>query len=243
MATTRSRLQLTKDLGRWSGVESPADIETTVGDIVESIEDLVAYVDQAWLDIQNSQGHRWRWMRHRSLDTIVLTPSTATLAMSAIDATCRQVLPLIRHDTYSKRYILLKHPTTGAVSECEYVPYNFWRGWYDRGTRAEQRPARYTRLPDETLQFDPTPDVAYTLQFDWVHDPVEFSADADEPDMPAHFHMLIVWWAIVFLMGFDERSGRYQTADRQYKKMINRLHLEQLVDDNVNEYLSTATLY
>lgn len=238
-----TRLVLTQRLGRWSGTKAPSEITSTTSPDDDHVADLVAFVDQAWEDIQTAQGDRWLWMRERSIDTVALSASTATLALSAIDSTCRAVIPFYAADTYPERYVLLKHPTSEAIHKCSYVPYDDWRGWYDRGTRTEGRPVRYTVRPDGTLEFDPTPDVAYTINCDWVHEPVVFSADANTPDMPNHFHMLIVWWAMVYLMGYDENSQHYQIADRQLQKMYNRLCVEQIARGTVDEFLSTTDVY
>jgi hypothetical protein len=239
------RLALTKALGRWSGTVHPDEIDSTTAPTIEAgyVKDLVAYVDQAWLDIQLSKGSRWLWMRHRIDYTKALTASVRTLAMSAIDATCERVIPFLIHDTYPVLYILLKHPTNDTIHRCNFVPYSIFRGYYDRGDRPENRPTRYTVRPDGTLEFDPTPDVAYTVSLDWKHQPTEFSADGSTPDMPSKFHQLIVWWAIIHLMDIEEKGGRYQAADRQYARLNNRLCIEQLPPDDHGEFLSTAEVY
>ena len=238
-----TRLVLTQRLGSWSGTKPQSEITSTTSPDTDHVADLVNYVDQAWLDIQMRQNNRWLWMRERLEDTVALSASTRTLAMASIDATCRTVIPFLAGDTDPLRYVLLKHPTTAAVHRCSYEPYQGWRGFRDRGTRPEGGPVRFTIRPDGTLEFDPTPDVAYTLNCDWVHEPVVFTADADEPDMPAHFHMLIVWWAIVYLMGYDENTTRYQIAERHLKAMLNRLSIEQLAEDTISEYLSSNEPY
>ena len=238
-----TRLELTKRLGQWSGTLAKSKITDTVTPDTDQVADLVAFVDQAWLDIQMSQNTRWRWMRNRLEDTAALTASTRTLALSVIDSTARAIAPFTQFGTYPCRYILLTHPTTAAVSKCEYVPYHYFRGYWDRGTRPEGRPGRFTQRDDGSLEFDPTPDAAYTINCDWIQNPVEFSANASEPDMPIHFHMLIVWWAMVYLMGYDENNPRYSTADRQLAKMLNRLHIEQLVEDASAEYLTSNDVY
>lgn len=243
MSSALSRLELTQALGRWSGTELPSDITSTTSPDTDHVGDLVAMVDQAWQDIQLERHTRWMWMRDRSVNTVALTASTRTLAMSAIGSTCWTVIPFIAHDTRPLRHILLKHPTTDAIHRCEYVPYEYFRGYRDKGTRPENRPTRFTIRNDGTLEFDPTPDVAYKIDCDWVKVPEEMTADNSEPDMPNHFHMLIVWWAMVHLMDFDENNYRYQLADRQYKRMFNRLCIEQIAESNHDEYLSTNEVY
>jgi len=237
-----TRLQLVKALGRWAGQIEPEEITTTVAQ-TGHIGNLVEYISQAWLDIQLAQHTRWLWMRNRSVNTVALTPSTRTLAASAIHADCRVVKPFLLRDISPDRYILLKHPTSSAIARCGYVPYTHWRGEYDRGTRPEQLPVRFTIRPDGTLEFDPTPDVAYTLDCDYLKVPTELTLDASTPNMPTHFHMLVMWWAIVHLMDYDRDGGRGQGADRQYQKMYNRLLIEQLEEDMHDEYLTTSEPY
>jgi len=126
-----------------------------------------------------------------------------------------------------------------AIARCSYVPYTVWRGYYDRGTRPEGRPARFTIRPDGSMEFDPTPDAAYKIDCDYIKELTELTVNASSPNMPAHFHMLVVWWAAVHLFDYDEKGSRYQTADRQYKKMLNRLNIEQLEEDSHAEYLTS----
>jgi hypothetical protein len=244
MSTSITRLNLTKKLAQWSGKLSPAKVTSTVTPDTAQVADLVEWVSQAWIDIQISQNNRWNWMR-KSLDddSVALTIGTRTLAMATIDATARTVLPFIAHDIVPLRYILLKNPTTESVHRCEFKVYDFFRGYRDRGARPTSKPTRFTILKDGTLEFDPTPDVAYTLNLDWVQVPNELIADATTPDMPAHFHMLIVWYAMIHLMDYDESGGRYKRADRQYKKMLNRMSIEQLPEDVHDDYLSTSEVY
>ncbi len=244
MSASITRLNLTKRLGQWSGNRKPSEITSTTSPDTSHVATLVAFVDQAWLDIQLSQLNRWDWMYNRlDDDSVALTISNRLLTMAAIDATARVVVPFKAHDVVPLRYILLKHPTTDAVHRVEYVPYEVFRGYRDRGARPENRPTRYTIRKNGDLEFDPTPDVAYTINCDWLQVPNELAADGDSPDMPNHFHMLVVWWALVHLMDMDENGGRYRTADRQYQKMLNRLHIEQLHEDMHDEYLSTGEVY
>ena len=244
MATALTRLELTKRLGRWSGQVLPSKITSTETPPTDHISDLVAFIDQAWLDIQLAQNNKWRWMSNRlDDDSVALTISNRILTMADIDATARTVVPFKAHDVTPLRYVLLKHPTTESIHRCEFTPYEFFRGYRDRGDRPTQRPTRFTIRKNGDLEFDPIPDVAYTIDCDWIQEPTELALDADTPDMPNHFHMLVMWWAIVHLMDFDENGGRYQAADRQHKKMMNRLLIEQLAEDLFDEYMSTGEVY
>lgn len=245
MATAKTRLQLVQALGLWSGQKDPAEITATTGTLEEHTANLVAFVDQAWLDIQNSQHKRWLWMRRRTVNTVALTPTNRLLEMADVAEDCHTLLPfIIRDEAGPIRYITLRDPVdTTRLQRCLYVPYTSWRGWYDKGERPEQMPVRFTLLPDGTAEFDPTPDAAYTIDADYVIVPTELADDDNEPEMPAHFHILIVWWAIVHLMGFDEKNNRYEVANRHYRQLINQLNIEQLVEDSHHEFLSTTEIY
>ena len=243
MATALTRLALAKHLAGWSGTMLPADVTDTETPVTEQEDNIVRFIDQSWLDIQLAHHLSWGWMLNQSTDTVALTPSTRTLAMSAFGVTANTIRPFIAHDTEPLRYIALTHPTDGSVSQCVFHNYEYFRGFRDRGTRPVQRPTRFTILRDGTLEFDATPDLAYTVNLDWVQFPKSFALDADTPDMPNHFHMLVVWWAMIHQMDFDENGGRYQTSDRQYKKMYNRLLIEQLSEDLHDEFLSTNEVY
>lgn len=241
MSTALTRLVLTKKLGQWSGQLLPSKITDTVTPDDDQVADMVEYIDQAWLDIQLSQSN-WAWMINRSVDAVALSADNRVLTMATIDATARAVVPFIDRDFSPERYLLLKHPTTATVHRAVFVDYEVFRGYLDRGSRPTQRATRYTIRKNGDLEFDPIPDVAYTLNCDWIHVPVEMATDSATPDMPNHFHRLVVWWALMHNMDVD-LSKRYKTAERQYKRMLNRLNIEQLPASSHSDYLSTAEPY
>jgi len=244
MSAAITRLNLVKKLASWSGNMLPTEITSTTAPDTNRVQNLVNFVDQAWIDIQLAQNTRWNWMRERQDDdTVVLTASNRILTMATIDATCRTIVPFIAHDISPLRYILLKHPTTDAVHKVEFMLIEGFRGYRDRGERPEGKPTRFTIRRNGDLEFDPTPDLAYKINCDWIHVPTELLLDADSPDMPNHFHMLVVWYAMAHLMDFDEKDKRYLRADRMCKRMLNRLNIEQLHEDFHDEYLISGEVY
>lgn len=93
-------------------------------------------------------------------------------------------------------------------------PYNVDKG----------HPSVITVLEDDsrTLRVYPVPDGAYTVYGRFWYTSGEFSADADTPDLPDDFHMMLVWKG-VWAMG--EHMGKEQ-AIRMGSQNYNKYHID-----------------
>lgn len=67
---------------------------------------------------------------------------------------------------------------------------------YQRGSEVHGYPGFISEDPHHTLHIAPTPDVQYRIRSDYYTSPQELALDADEPEMPQEWHMLIVYHAM-----------------------------------------------
>lgn len=99
----------------------------------------------------------------------------------------------------------------------------FVAGEHDAGT------VRFWSIdPSGQLRVGPTPDSAHMVRADYIKDVVDMTANTDEPMLPARFHPLIVWRALLEYGGYDAASEVYQRADRNYASSLPALLQAQL---------------
>jgi hypothetical protein len=60
--------------------------------------------------------------------------------------------------------------------------------------------------------------------------PTEFSAATDAPPdvFPTRFHMAIVYRAMMSYGGYESAPEVYQRGEFEFKRLMNRLHIDQL---------------
>lgn len=90
------------------------------------------------------------------------------------------------------------------------------------------RPVVVSVKPNKDLAFGPSPDRAYFIGAEYYQKPTEFSADGDEPALPDRFHMMIVYRAMMFYGGFEAAPEVYQRGEFEFKRLMDRLTLDQL---------------
>jgi hypothetical protein len=101
-----------------------------------------------------------------------------------------------------------------------------WSMIYGRGAQTLTRPTEVCARQRQALR-RPLPDKAYTLAASYWQGAADLIADADEPDLPEHFHDLIVWKAIMKISGKDGAFADRLVAQGEYSTMYRQLVAEQ----------------
>lgn len=221
-----TRLELVQFVARKLGTEDPDEITSTTSPATDYISDLVEAVDVAWEEIQIMHEGAWHWRREQqTVDTVA---ATREYAFTTIDADCVGIIPF-QHRSRGTPYLLID------TFEVEFVPYQNWRGWMDRGTRSSGRPQYFTIRHDggTKIEFDPTPDQVYTVKLDILHDVQDLVADGTIPLMPPRFHRVISYLAASYMAEYDN-SVRYKLINRAYKRWLNDLREDQLPKQRFN---------
>ncbi len=202
-------LQLTQAVKRESGLgdsTSVASITTAVGDDKR----MFAWVNWAARDITLAR-EDWRWRR-----------GAATLASTTAQDNDSSDFLLNDFASWKKASGFYKPSayrlTDGAATERElmWLDYDQFRKQFIMGTPATGSVQYWSVSPTEGFLIGPTPDAAHFLRADYVKDYTDLVADADVPAIPARFHMLIVWRALMEYGGFDAASEVYQRAQNNY---------------------------
>jgi len=212
-------LTLCQETARDSGIVAGLPSLTTVAGATGRIAQLVGWVRDAWIDIQNER-EDWLWMQRRftaSLTASSSTYSAASLGLSRVG----------RWDTGrpSFRPMWIYDPATGQSDENDipFIPYDSWMKTYERGAHDESRPTCWSISPQNELLFGPVPDKAYTIRGGYTLAAQELTADSDEPEMPSQYHRVIIAEAIALVSRSDEVIETLTTYKGQYDRLRSAL--------------------
>lgn len=212
-------LKLVQEAARDAGAIAGLPSLTSVSGVSGRAAQLVGWVRDAWIDIQN-QRQDWLWMKRRF--TADLISGTNTYTAASLNLT--RVADWDR-GTWRYNRMMLYDPATGKSDEgpLTYIGYDVWLDRWDRGVHDQNRPSEWTVSPLNELLFGPTPDKTYTIRGGYRVTPQELVLDSDIPEMPEQFHRLIVVEAIALMDISDEVNEQAAAYRGQYSSMHNAL--------------------
>lgn len=220
-------LQLAKRFREKCGAAGtgPATCQGQSGELLR----LVNWINEAWLHVQEAH-QDWEWMR--TTVSFVTTAQKATyVASAAAGETGVTDLGNWKRDSFRSYITALGFPTEIRLT---YLPYSAWRNWYQLGNLRTtfSRPVQHVTIcPDKSLGLGMIPDSgAYTVVGEYYRTPSDLAADADIPAMPARFHMLIVYKAMMLYAAYEAAPEVYEEGAREYNKMFVKLEFDQQPD-------------
>lgn len=112
----------------------------------------------------------------------------------------------------------------------DYMPWPQFRDHYVFGSsRATQsRPVTWSIDPANKIALGHTPDQVYKVVFEYEKVPVTLSLDSDTPTMPARFHSLVAYRALLAYGVFVASPELIDRAERKTKEMQPLLFADQL---------------
>jgi len=162
--------------------------------------DLVRWAIEAYNDIQREKDSRWKWLRgdwtlDTTADDSIYAPTDCTDV--ADDSAISRFLAWDLDDE-SRPFIYLTSDTVSTERELPIADHwNDFRSLYVKATHTAAAPSQMAVDHADNLHFGPTPDAVYTVTGNYWKSIQRLAADADEPEMPANFHMLIVYRALL----------------------------------------------
>jgi hypothetical protein len=195
----------------------------------------VDWVLHAWEQVQQIHPRDWTFLQGEWSSTLNATNDTyapVTLGIASrfgswkgdrLNPRGRLIRPVTIYD-----------PAKGVADEgpLTELSYENFRERYDRGSQSPSRPVHYAIAPDQTLRFGPVPDMDFTVRGEYLKAPQILADNADEPDMPAQFHDIIVDQAIIIMDEADESPAGLASAIRGFSYKLagmRNLLLPQLV--------------
>jgi hypothetical protein len=216
-------LQLCKATARESGSIASLPSFTTVASASGRIEKLVAWVSDAWVQIQNERTD-WLFRQAEFTHALVIGQKQYTGADLALTD-----LAAFLPDTGCRRIMSLYDPAIGAADEgyIQQVSYDEWRGCYNFGAQTNNRPVQWATAPDGRLCVGPAPDKAYVLRGRYRKAAQVLAADADVPIIPADFHGAIVGQALRNMIDSDEAYESLVPKAQKYEALRYPLVIAQ----------------
>ena len=169
---------------------------------------IVKWVQQAW---ERIQGYPWRTLYNEMAFTTTAGKRVYSLATD-----------LLHTDVREFDESIAKIGDGSNLYELGWLDYHVeFRPKYFLSTPTSQRPryVTYTRH-DNTLQFESTPDAAYTVTLPYYMTAERLAANTDIPTLPEEMHWMIIWRAVMFYAAYDNAPGLYSTAEVNYREML-----------------------
>ncbi len=217
-------LQLCQAVARDSGTVAGVPNITTIAGASGRVLQVVGWVRDAWIDIQNER-YDWRWMVKSfalplTIDQLVYTASG--LGITDFGAW----LPDVPADGVY-RMTIYESGEQDQEGEIRQIPYPEWRGRYLRGSHDHNRPTEWAISPQNEICLGNKPDKAYILTGEYRRSAQELAIDADIPEMPPQFHRLIVGEALRLMSRSDEAFQTLIPQAQQYERLRAPLVIDQ----------------
>jgi hypothetical protein len=218
-------LELCQRTAQSSGTVSGNQPLTVTGQ-VGRLGRIVGWVQDAYTEIQNLHG-AWLWMKAEFEEPL-------TIGQRSYEGSD---FGLTRVDHFllmegGKRLISIYDSAIGVSDEGFLSPMDwpaFYSGFLVGGNRSQTgKPSHVAISPDGKLWLFPTPDKAYELHGFYRKTPQELTADADVPEMPARFHDLIKWQALIYLGEYDESATQLPLWMNNRMRVLSQLERNQL---------------
>lgn len=125
------------------------------------------------------------------------------------------------------------YETTEGVTDESRLRYREYRDFHYKlepyTTSTASRPTTYTITPEREIQLYPWPDsTGYTVVGQCWTSPEILSSNADTPNIPAEYHMAIVWRAVMLYADYEEASDLRVVAEINFKEYLNQLEKRYL---------------
>ena len=182
---------------------------------------ILAWVQQAWIDVQTSK-EDWLFLREPfEFNTVAqqweYTPANAGLTNFGN----------WKRDSFRASSVNNLYRDEQLMNYMDWTTYrNLYRYANMRNTLA--RPVVVSITPNKDLAFGSTPDQIYTINGEYYTQPVSLSADTDIPGIPARFHMIIVYRAMMYYAGYESAPEVLSRGDFEYRRLYSRMEIDQL---------------
>lgn len=213
-------LELCKRVRQEAGV-SGSGPATVVGQVGE-MKRIVDWVNSAWEDVQLARPD-WYWMRASFNFTTTLNDEQYSSTDVGIAT---------RFSMWDINSFRIYDTTVGVNDQIElpFIRYTDYRDVYMTGPQVTSRPYEFTIAPNLDLLLGPKPNGTFRIDGDYYKSPQTLSADADIPELPSQFHMIIVYRALMLYARYEAAAEIYGDAEMNYRRLMRRLELNQMPD-------------
>jgi hypothetical protein len=211
-------LQLCQNLRSEAGISGTiSSTQNQVGELAR----VVTWIRRAYRDIQNLYPN-WNFLRTDfTFPTIASADTYLPTAVNIAD-----------HGAWKVDSLRCYLTSVGSTDEqwLDYVPWEDFRDTYKFGANRSitGRPIKVSVKPDQSLVFYPTPDDVYTIVGERFKSAQELNENADIPLIPAQYHDIIMWRALIFYGEFESAQEHLSTGEAEYKRLLRSLEAREL---------------
>ncbi len=225
-------LELVRRLRQECGISGTASTPSAVTGQTGEMQRLVDWIASAWREIQNKY-QDWRWMRRSFTGTT--TSAQSEYAYTAFTdttdvATISRFGKWLHTDAYGCPLFAIYPTSLGVANQIwlYYRPWDEFRQIYRFGPQVSGPPVCFSITPSDKIALGPAPDATgYTVTGDYQMSAQELAADANTPEMPTRFHMLIVYEAMKKYAGYESAPEVMGTATMEADKLWSPLESDQ----------------
>lgn len=207
---------------------------TTVIGQAGELQRLVQWAAAAYDEIQEKH-FNWRWLRSSwTVNTVLNDDSyapadcTDVLAAAAITR-FRNWWPF---DEEGAPNVQIYKQSEGVATErrMSFMSLPSYRYQYRLGSPAGGLPSFYAIDPKNNLLLGPKPDGVYVVSGEYQKSGQTLALDADVPEMPDRFHLLVVYRAMEKYGAFKAAAEVFTRAQYEGSRLMTQLELDQLPD-------------
>lgn len=217
-------LELAQDWRRNCGIagSGPSSVIAQSEEITRGVK----WLRDSYVEIQNDQPH-WRWLRSEfTVDTVqdddeyAYTDCTDTIASAAISRFARWWVDDMK--------IYLTSSGVGTQTWMTHMDWSEFKRLFKVGSQTSGFPGFFSIDPREKLLLGAKPNGIYTVTGDYQKSPQVLAADDDEPEMPARFHQLIVYYAMRKYAAYMGAPDVWAEVKDQAATMMRDLRVSQI---------------
>lgn len=188
---------------------------------------LVNWTNSAWLEIQGLH-NTWNWMRRKfEFETVAGTgdylPTATTNTLTG------NALTDLRY--WYKDTFRCQKKSIGVQDEQWLVEWEYYvfRNTYRFNVQVDGRPVVFAENPQgKAIMLGQVPNDVYLITGEYQTKAWSLVNNADEPDLPEAYHMLIVYKAMMSYGLYEAAPEVIQRAQIQYQALLTQLEREQL---------------
>jgi len=202
-----------------------------------SLQRIVNWVQQAWIEIQTSHDD-WQFMRSSVLlgEGAVFPTIDGQLFYPLGEGAGEIGLAAEDFGHWDMNSFRCQTTTVGIMDETflDNVPYDAWRNAYMYGANQTvvTRPVAIAEGPQNQLCLGPASDGTYTVKGDFYWAPQELVADTDVAQnlsgtfiLPRKFQMLIVYKAMQYYAAYESAPEVNQRAEKGWGEWMPKLEI------------------
>ncbi len=191
---------------------------------------VVDWVNESWRQVQEHR--RWNWLLSTfSFQTVAGQMAYTPTQAGATDVSSWEL------DTF--RSFLT---STGVAGELylEHVDYKTFRDIYQFSVEPQAQPNKFAIRPeDQAILLAQTPDAIYTVDGKYWRTNTEMADNTDVPTgLPADYHWLVVYGALMLYAEYEEAGGVYNAAKVNYDRLMGQMELKWLPEMDIAEPLA-----